>query len=70
MSLVTSPNDFKYYVIFINDHSRYTWLYSLKHKSDVEQAFLSFNTLIEFDKRLKCLQIDMGGEYIALAKIL
>ena len=44
----------KYYVIFIDDHSRYTWIYFMKHQSqlcDIHQTFArmvhtQFSTLI------------------------
>jgi hypothetical protein len=30
---------YSYYVSFIYDYSRYTWLYLLKHKSDIYHLF-------------------------------
>lgn len=38
-ALVTSTNDFQYYILFIDDYSKFTWLYLLKHKSDVLDVF-------------------------------
>jgi hypothetical protein len=34
ISSVSSSNGYKYYIIFVYDFSRYTWLIPLKHKSD------------------------------------
>jgi uncharacterized membrane protein YgcG len=39
---VTSVGGFKYYVSFLDDFSRFTWIYLLKRKSDVEHAFHLF----------------------------
>ena len=33
---------FQYYIIFVDDFSRFAWLYSLKHKSEVESIFFTF----------------------------
>jgi histone deacetylase 1/2 len=64
----TSVGRHDYYVSFIDDYSKFTWIYLLKHKSDVAAAFVSFQTLVErkFDKRILAVQSDGGGEYVAL----
>ena len=36
-----------YYVSFIDDHSKFTWLYLLRHKSEVSQCFRDFHNLVE-----------------------
>lgn len=44
-SPVMSTDGYLYYAIFVDDFSRFTWFYPLKHKSDFFQvltAFLSF----------------------------
>lgn len=54
-----------YYVTFIDDHSRKTWLYLLKSKDEVFEKFEEFRfegeTLTE--RRIKTLRSDNGGEY-------
>ena len=66
----TSPshsiNGFKYYVIFIDDFSRYSWIYPLKLKSEVFATFVTFKKLVEnmFSTIIKSFQTDGGGEYI------
>jgi histone deacetylase 1/2 len=55
----------QYYVSFIDDFSKFTWIYLLKNRSDVYQVFLDFEQLVErrFDKKIITLQTDWGGEY-------
>jgi hypothetical protein len=57
-----SVGRFKYYVSFIDDFSKFTWIYLLKHKSEV---FQKFQTLVEqlFDHKIITTQIDWGDEY-------
>jgi hypothetical protein len=56
---------FKYYVSFIDDYSKFTWIYLLKRKSDVFQKFRDFQNHVErlFDKKILAMQTDWGGEY-------
>jgi hypothetical protein len=62
---VSSVQHFKYYVIFIVDHSRFTWFYPLKRKSEFFQTFLSFQRMVEnqFNSKIKNFQCDGGGEF-------
>lgn len=55
----------KYYVSFIDDFSKFTWIYLLKFKSDVFQIFREFQNLVErlFNRKIVALQSDWGGEY-------
>jgi transposase InsO family protein len=54
-----------YYVIFIYDYSRKTWLYLLKTKDKVFIKFQEFKAKIEnlMNKKIKMLRTDNGGEY-------
>ena len=51
----TSLSGFEYYITFIDDYSRNTWIYFLKAKSEVFEKFKEFKALIEnlSDKRIK-----------------
>jgi transposase InsO family protein len=62
---VVSVQNYKYYVIFIDDHTRYTWLYPLKKKSDFFSTFLIFQHMVEnqFGSKIKIFQCDGGGEF-------
>ena len=61
----TSLSGFEYYVTFIDDYSRKTWIYFLKTKDEVFEKFKEFKDLIEkhLERRIKTLKIDNGGEY-------
>jgi hypothetical protein len=52
-------------VSFIDDYSKFTWIYLLKKKSDVFQKFRDFQHHVErlFDRKIIAMQTDWGGEY-------
>jgi hypothetical protein len=56
-----------YYVSFINDFSRNTWIYFLRKKSEVFDKFKEFKALVEnqTEKKIKVLRTDNGngGEF-------
>lgn len=60
-----SAGRYKYYVSFIDDFSKFTWIYLLKFKSEVFQKFHEFQSLVErlFDRKIITMQTDWGGEY-------
>ena len=55
-----------YFANFIDDHSCKNWVYTLKSKDQVLDVFKKFQSLSERQtgKKLKCIRIDNGGEYI------
>ena len=55
----------RYYVTFIDDATRKTWVYCIRKKSDVFDTFKKWKALVENEtgERLKCLRSDNGGEY-------
>ena len=64
-SPVVSLSGCHYYVIFIDDYSRFSWLFPLKSKSDVYTCFIKFKCMVEnlFSTKIKSLQSDGDGEY-------
>ena len=54
-----------YYVSFIDDFSRNTWIYFLRNKSEVFDRFKEFKALVEnqTEKNIKVLRTDNGGEF-------
>ena len=61
----SSLSGYVYYVTFIDDYSRKTWIYSLKSKDEVLQKIKEFKVLIEnhSEKKIKTLRLDNGGEF-------
>ncbi|KAL6346953.1 hypothetical protein AAG906_006013 [Vitis piasezkii] len=62
---VTSTSGAKYFILFVDDYSRYTWLYLLQSKDQALPIFKQFKLQVEnqFDAKIKCLQSDNGGEF-------
>ena len=54
-----------YFLLFIDDYSRKTWVYFLKAKNEVFGAFQKFKTLVEKESGyyIKALRTDRGGEF-------
>jgi transposase InsO family protein len=55
----------KYYVIFVDDYSRFTKLNLLRSKDKVLEMFIKYKIKVENqkNKRIKRLRTDRGGEY-------
>jgi Reverse transcriptase (RNA-dependent DNA polymerase)/Integrase core domain/gag-polypeptide of LTR copia-type len=62
---VVSREGFRYFVTFIDDKSRTTWLYLLKSKREVISVFKEFYNMVrtQFNKAIKILRTDNGTEY-------
>lgn len=62
---VDSISSVRYFVTYINDHSRKIWTYLINRKDDVFEVFKKFKPMIERQSghKLKVLKIDSGGEY-------
>ena len=54
-----------YYVSFIDDFSRKTWIYFMKNKDEVFSKFKEFKALIEnhTENKIKTFQSDNGKEF-------
>lgn len=63
---IVGGNGFKYFVTFIDDCTRMTWVYFLKHKSEVFDKFILFLNLVktQFQTTIKILRSDNGGEFV------
>ncbi|KAI5353924.1 hypothetical protein L3X38_006818 [Prunus dulcis] len=62
---VTS-NEFRWFVTFIDDCTRLTWVFLLKNKHDVASILPEFCTMVstQFHARVKVFRTDNGGEYV------
>ena len=63
---VKARGGYEYFVTFIDDYSRYSFLYLMQKKSETFEKFLEFHALAQnqLGKTLKILQTDKGGEYM------
>ena len=59
----SSLRGYVYYVSFIDDFSRNTWIYFMKNKDEVFSKFKEFKSLIENHpkKKIKTFRSDNGG---------
>lgn len=64
-SPIPSISGFRYYVLFLDDHTHFLWVFPLKRKSEVFSKFVQFNSYVntQFKTQIQSLQCDNGGEY-------
>ncbi|KAJ4973545.1 hypothetical protein NE237_006719 [Protea cynaroides] len=62
---VTSNQNFRYYVLFVDDYSCFTWFYPLKHKSGFFRVFQLFHSMLvrQFKRSIKVFHCDGGQEF-------
>ena len=62
----TSFSGFKYFLTFIDDYSRCTWVYFLKLKSELFNMFLAYKALVEKKSGHQIIKLRSknGGEYV------
>lgn len=66
-----SINGSLYYLTFIDDYSRYYWVYFLKEKFEVFSRFQEFKAMVENQtgRKIKVMRSNRGGEYMSSAFI-
>ena len=60
----------RYFITFIDDYTRYTTVYTMKHKNEALHYFTTFKLLVENQHQpltIKSFSSDGGGEYISQA---
>ncbi|KAH9699463.1 retrovirus-related pol polyprotein from transposon RE1 [Citrus sinensis] len=69
---VVSTQGYKYYVSFVDDFTRFTWIFPLKTKDETLHVFKIFKAQVEkqLEQPIKCLQSDWGGEFRSFSKYL
>ena len=67
LAKIASMGGYRYYVTFIDDHTRKVWVYFMKKKSEVFNHFQSFKVMVQKKKRkyLNFLRSDEGEEYFS-----
>ena len=55
----------RWFITFIDDHTRISWVYLMKEKSDVGMIFKTFNNMVQtqFQTKIQVFQTDNGKEY-------
>ena len=66
-SPIATQGGSRYFVIFMDDFSRYTWIYFFKNRSKLSQIYRDFTKMIEtqFSKPIKVFRSDNAQEYKA-----
>ena len=64
---VDARGGYRYFLTFIDDLSRYEYIYLMKHKSETFEKFKEFQSEVENqrNKKIKFLRSDHGGEYLS-----
>lgn len=62
---VATPRGNRYYMVLVDDYSRYSVVYLLQHKSDAEVKIREYCNMMknQFGRFPKCIRSDGGGEY-------
>ena len=63
---ISSLLGYNYYVVFIDDFTRFTWFFLLKKKNELVVVFKHFKNLVEnqYSSKIKVLRFDNGKEYV------
>ena len=63
-----SLNGFHFYLVLVDEFTKFTWVYLLKHKLDTFAIFKQFTTLIQtqFKHSIQTFRTDCGGEFTSI----
>ena len=68
-SSISSIGGSRYFVVFVDDYSRYSWIFNMKHHSELLQVYSNFAKMVEtqFSKRINIFQSNNALEYAQYA---
>lgn len=63
---VVTSDGYKYYVVFVDDYSRFSWIYPLRAKSEFCAVLVKFHAFVcnQFSRSIKVFQSDGGTEFV------
>jgi len=61
---ISSMGGARYYVIFVDDYTRFTWVYLLHRRSPTNLYRICHNEKKQFSKTIKIFRSDSCGEYL------
>lgn len=69
---IVSSSGYSYFVIFVDDYSRYTWYFPMRLKYDLYVIFYHFRAMVErsFSQKIKSIQSGLDVEYKKLHSLL
>lgn len=70
-SYMCSAQGFKYYISFVDDFTRYTWIYPMSTKSETTSLVKYFLKMIhcQFQTSVQGFQCEWGGEFRPLESL-
>ena len=68
-SSVSNIGGSRYFVVFVDDYSRYSWIFNMKYRFELLQVYSNFAKMVEtqFSKRIKFFRSDNALEYTKYA---
>jgi hypothetical protein len=66
---IQSNNGFRFYLVIVDDYTKFCWVYLLKNKSDTFSTFQHFKAMAEkhYNSSIHFLRTDCGGEFTSTA---
>ncbi|KAJ0615698.1 putative RNA-directed DNA polymerase [Helianthus annuus] len=63
---VNGGQGFRFFLLFVDDCTRMSWVYFLKHKSEVFKFFTIFHAMVQtqYKTNIQILRSDNGGEFV------
>ena len=55
---VSTTGGSRYFIVFVDDYSRYNWIFNMKHRSELLKVYSNFAKMVEtqFSKHIKIFQ--------------
>ena len=68
-SSVSNIGESRYFVVFVDDYSHYSWIFNIKYRSELLQVYFNFAKMVEiqFSKRIKIFRSNNALKYTQYA---